>query len=332
MKNNYCRFILAVIFVFPAGVFAQDDLLSLLDSTGAKKTHEKVIATFKTSKVINAQSTETVKKGTMDFRVTHRFGNAGTAGGGGGHTLYGLDNSTDIRISFDFGITDNLTIGVARSKANELIDGLVKYRFLTQTTDNHIPLSAAFYGDMSYNPQTADQFYNGAVKTADFHQNDVHRFAYCAQLLLAHKFGSRLSIELIPTFQHRNYVLANVNPDNGSEETNDLISIGGGFRLKVTKRVSLIADYFYTLSEYRTNNSASPFYNPLAVGVEIETGGHVFHINFTNAAGIIENNYIPYTTDSWLKGGYKFGFNISRVFNLTKKRSSTKEKAVKKDF
>ncbi|MDF2437559.1 MAG: hypothetical protein K0Q95_1935 [Bacteroidota bacterium] len=325
MKNRYKKFFLAFVLIFPASAFAQDDLLSLLDSTGAKKTHEKVIATFKTSKVINAQSIETVKKGTMDFRVTHRFGNAGTASGGGGHTLYGLDNSTDIRISFDFGITDNLTVGVARSKANELIDGLVKYRFLTQTTDNHIPLSVAFYGDMSYNPQTADQFYNGAVRNADFHQNDIHRLAYVAQLLIAHKFGSRLSVQLIPSFQHRNYVLANINPDNGSEETNDLISIGGGFRLKVTKRVSLIADYFYTFSDYRTNNSASPFYNPLAVGVEIETGGHVFHINFTNAAGIIENNYIPYTTDSWLKGGYKFGFNISRVFNLTKKHAPRKQ-------
>jgi hypothetical protein len=312
--------IIAFLFAVPVtAVFAQDDLLNLVDSA-APKTHDKVIATFKTSKVINAQSTETVKKGTMDFRVTHRFGNIGTASGGGGHTLYGLDNSTDIRISFDFGITDNLTLGVARSKMNELVDGLVKYRFLTQTTDNHIPISAALYGDVSYNPQTADQFYNGTVRDSNFHQNDVHRFTYVAQLLLAHKFGSRLSVELIPSFQHRNFVLAGVNPDNGKEESNDLISLGGGFRLKVTKRVSIIADYFYNFSDFRTNNTATPFYNPLAIGVEIETGGHVFHLNFTNTAGIIENNYLQNTTDSWLKGGYKFGFNISRVFNLTKKK------------
>lgn len=316
------------IFIFTLttiNVFAQDDLLNMLDSAETKKTHEKVIATFKTSKIINAQSIETVKAKTMDFRVTHRFGNIGTESGGGGHTLYGFDNSADIRISFDFGITDNLTLGVGRSKMNELIDGLVKYRFLTQTTDNHIPLSAAFYGDMSYNPQDPDQFYNGVIRTADFHQNDIHRFSYTAQLLLARKFGSRLSIQLVPTFQHRNFVLANINPDNSSEETNDLISVGGGFRLKVTKRVSLIADYFYTFSQYRTNNSSNPFYNPLAVGIEIETGGHVFHLNFTNASGIIENNYIPNTTDNWLKGGFKFGFNISRVFNLSRKPASSAE-------
>jgi len=328
MKVIGKRSFVALLLASLAGPsFSQDDLLSLVDSAeNVKKTHEKVMATFKTSKVINAQSTEMVKKGTMDFRVTHRFGNIGTASGGGGHTLYGLDNSTDIRISFDFGITDNLTLGVGRSKANELIDGLVKYRFLTQTTDNHIPISAAFYGDMAYNPQASGQFYNGVDRTKEFHENDIHRISYCAQLLLARKFGSRFSLELIPTYQHRNFVLGYVNPDNGKEETNDLFSMGVGLRLKITKRVSLIADYFHTFSEYRTNNPATPFYNPLAIGVEIETGGHVFHINFTNATGIIENYYIPYTTDNWLKGGYKFGFNISRVFNLTspkKKKSKT---------
>jgi len=326
MKGFYKKAI-ATIFLasVTGGMFAQDDLLSLLDSTTTKKTHEKVIATFKGSKVINMQSTETVKKKTMDFAVSHRFGNIGTESGGGGHTLYGFDNSTDIRISFDFGITNDLTLGIARSKQNELIDGLVKYRILTQTTDNHIPVSLAFYGDMSYDPRIASQFYNGTVSSPDFHQTEIHRFAYTSQLLIARKFGWRLSVELAPTYQHRNFVAAFVNPDNGAEETNDLFSIGGGFRFKLTKRLAIIADYYYTFSDYRMNNSTNPFYNPLAIGVEIETGGHVFHLNFTNASGIIENNYIPNTNDNWLKGGYKFGFNISRVFNLGKRHPRPKK-------
>jgi hypothetical protein len=301
---------------------AQDDMLSLLDSVEGPKKREKVFATFKGSKIISMQSTETVKKKTMDFCVTHRFGNIGAESGGGGHTLYGFDNSTDIRISFDFGITDDLTIGIGRSKEKELIDGMVKYRILTQTTDNHIPVSLAFYGDMSYNPQEASQFYSGTIADADFTQKDVHRIAYCSQLLIARKFGSRFSFQLAPTYQHRNFVAANINAENGAEETNDLISLGAGARLKITKRVSLIADYYYTFSDYRTGNKANPFYAPLSLGVEIETGGHVFHINFTNASGIIENNYIPYTTDSWLKGGFKFGFNISRVFNLGRRKKA----------
>jgi hypothetical protein len=299
---------------------AQEDMLSLLDSVEGPKKREKVIATFKGSKIISMQSTETVKKKTMDFSVTHRFGNIGAESGGGAHTLYGFDNSTDIRIAFDFGITDDLTIGVGRSKERELIDGNVKYRILTQTTDNHIPISLAFYGDMSYNPQEASQFYSGTIAGPDFKQKEAHRFAYCSQLLIARKFSSRFSFQLAPTYQHRNFVPAFINPENGAEESNDIFAIGAGARLKLTKRVSIIADYYYTFSEFRQNNKNSPFYAPLALGVEIETGGHVFHINFTNSSGIIENNYIPYTTDNWLKGGFKFGFNISRVFNLGRRK------------
>lgn len=298
--------------------FAQDDLLSLTEDPNAKKTHEKVFATFKGAKVINAQTTETVKKKTLDFCITHRFGNIGEASGGGPHALYGLDNISDIRIGFSYGVTDNLTLGWGRSKAKEMLDGMVKYRFLTQTQDNHIPLSIAFYGDMSYNPQVSSQFYSGAVLPADFKKDDMHRFAYTSQLIIARKFGSRFSMEILPTYQHRNFIIANINPDNGAVESNDLFAVGAAARLKLTQRICLVADYFYTFSKYRTNNSATPYYNALAIGIEIETGGHVFHLNFTNATGIIENNFIPNTTDSWSKGGVKFGFNISRVFNIGK--------------
>jgi len=297
---------------------AQDeDLLKLAEGDG-NKTREKVYATFKGAKIINAQSIETVKRKTLDFTVAHRFGNTGGASGGGAHTLYGLDNSADIRIGFAYGITNDITIGIGRSKQRELIDGYVKYRFLSQTMDNHIPLTIAFYGLASYSPQDGSQFYSGTIKKDGFKQTEFHRFAYTSQLLIARKFNSAISLQLIPTYQHRNFVVANINPDNGAEETNDLFSIGIGGRIKFTKRMAIIFDYYYTLSDYRKDNSANPFYAPLAFGLEIETGGHVFNITYTNSAGLIENNYIPYTTDNWLKGGFKLGFNISRVFNIGK--------------
>ncbi len=306
-----------LFYTLSSTVFSQDDMLSLLDSVqGGTKTHDKVIATFKDSRIINLQTVETVKAKTMTFNIAHLFGNIGVKSNGGVHTLYGLDNVSDVRFGFDFGITNNLTMGVGRSKQSELLDGLVKYRILTQTTDNHIPISLAVYSDIGFNPQRSSAFYGGISPTVSFKKNDLQRISYVSQLIIARKFGERFSMELVPTYQHRNYVLANVNIDNGSTETNDLLSIGTGFRFKITKRVVLVADYFYTFSKYRTNNSLNPFYNPLAVGVEIETGGHVFHLNFTNCSGIMENNFIPKTTDSWLKGGFKFGFNISRVFNL----------------
>ncbi len=301
-------------------VFSQDDMLSMLDSVGeTNKTHEKVLTTFKESRIVNLQTTETVKAKTMAFNISHLFGNIGVQSNGGAHTLYGLDNVSDIRFALDYGITNDLTVGVGRSKQSEMIDGLVKYRICTQTTDNHFPVSLAFYGDMGYNPQTDNVFYSGLSPTADFKKNDMQRISYVSQLIIARKFGSRLSVELVPTYQHRNYVLAMINSNNGAYETNDLYAMATGFRFKITNRVLIVADYFYTFSKYRDHNSANPFYNPLAVGVEIETGGHVFHLNFTNASGLIENNLLPKTTDSWLKGGFKFGFNISRVFNVGKK-------------
>lgn len=321
MINPYKKTIFVIsLAISSINANAQEDLLSLLDSTETVKTHEKVTATFKGGKLINMQSVETVKAKTMDFNVTHRFGNIGGASGGGAHTLFGLDNSSDIRIAFDFGITDKLTLGVGRSKQKEEIDGLAKYRVFSQTSDNHIPVSIAIYGDMSYSAQTDGQFYKGVAINTGFKHNDIHRFSYTGQLLIARKFSSGFSMEIVPTFQHRNFVLAYVNENNGAAETNDLFSLGAGFRYKITKRVSIIADYYYIFSKYRTNNKINPFYNPLAIGIEIETGGHVFHINYTNASGIIENSYIPNTTDSWLKGGYKWGFNISRVFYLGRKK------------
>lgn len=301
------------------GAFAQDDMLSLLDSVGTKKKSERTIATFKGSRIIIAQTTETVKKGTMDFNVAHNFGNVGVQSNGGVHTLYGLDNIADVRIGFDFGITNDLTIGIGRSKQKELIDGLVKFRLLNQTTDNHIPISLAIYCDMAYNPQQKNTFYSGVDMTSITTKN-LHRFSTVSQLIIARKFNWRFSMELLPTYHHRNFVVGNINPDNGSIETNDMFSIAAGARLKVTNRVAIIADYYYLFSKYRKNNSATPFYAPLGLGVEIDTGGHIFHLTFTNCAGIIENNYIPNTTDNWLKGGYKFGFNISRVFNLGSKK------------
>jgi hypothetical protein len=310
--------------------FAQDDdMLKLLDQTAGPKTHDKVMATFKESKIINAQTIEAPKAKTVAFNISHLFGNIGVMSNGGVHSLYGLDNISDVRFGFDFGITDKLTLGIGRSKQSELTDGSIKYRILSQTTDNHVPFSLAFYGDMSYCPQLASQFYSGLTPDANFKQTEFQRIAYTSQLILARKFGWRFSAELLPTYQHRNYVLALINADNGAAETNDLLSMGGGFRFKLTTRVAIIADYYYIFSKYRTNNTLIPYYNPLSVGLEIETGGHVFHLNFTNASGIIENNYLVKTTDSWLKGGFKFGFNISRPFNLGHKKEKELEKAKK---
>jgi len=286
------------------------DLLSLVDDAG--KENEKVFATFKTTKIVNSQSIETVKKRCLDFRITHRFDNI--AVGGSAHTMWGFDNSQDIRYSFDYGLTDKLTIGFARSKQNELLELYSKFRFLEQTVSNKIPVTIAAYFCAGYTPINNAAFYLGVDKNTK--QNDIYRFNYFSQLIIARKFNSWLSLQVMPSYHHRNFIKYAINTTNGKEEQNDIFSLGIGGRLRFTKRMALIVDYFYNFSEYRTNNKSTPFYNPLAIGLEMETGGHVFHMNFTNNGGISENNFIPNTTSNWLKGEFKFGFNISRVFHF----------------
>jgi hypothetical protein len=319
-------FFTVIFSVISLSIFAQDDLLKMLDTLGGKeKSHDKVTATFKTTKVISMQTPQTMGKGELDFRVTHRFGNIGIGSNGGIHTLYGWDAISDVRFSFDYGITRCLQVGVARNKKNEYLDGSLKWRFLEQTLDNKVPLTICAYGIASLTPMRKDQLYAGA-DTAWVNANEkfAHKMVYTAQVVFARKFGKWFSLALTPSYTHRNYVLANINPSNQAVDENDIFALGAGVRVRITRSMSILADYFYVDSKYRKNNTANPYYNPLAIGIEIETGGHVFHINFTNATGITENYLIPNSPDSWSKGGYKFGFNISRVFQVAgnKKKES----------
>jgi hypothetical protein len=296
-------------------VKSQEDLLNLVTESEADGKSKKVYATFKTTKIVSSQTIETVKKNNLDFRVTHRFGNvynssSNNALNDAAHTYFGLDNSTDIRISFDYGITDDITVGFGRNKFRETYDGTFKWRFLTQTTDNKIPVSVCFYGNVGYTSMTTANLYAGTIKPKT---NEAHRFQYCSQLLIARKFNSSFSLQLMPTYVHRNFIKQQVNMKNGKEDTNGLFSMGIGGRIKLSKRMAFVMDYFYNFSEFQTNNP-SGYYNALSVGFEIETGGHVFHVNFSNSPAILESNMLNYTQDTWTKGQIKLGFNISRWF------------------
>lgn len=301
------KLIFSYLCCFSLAGYAQDDLMNMLEEEVAEEqSNNKVQATFKGIKLINANTIETTKKKTMEFRITHRFGNMQLGKPEAAHTLAGLDNATNIRFSFDYGVTDNLSIGVGRSKTFEHIDGNLKYRFLSQK-EQGMPLSVAYFTNVALTPMK--NWEDGPL------DEFTNRLSYTHQLIIARKFGDRLSLEVLPTIVHRNFVDQQTpHPENNSVDENDLIAIGFAGRIKLTQRFSLVADYFLTLSDYRT--ATNGFYDPVGIGVEIETGGHVFHINVTNSAGIIENDYLPYSTSSWGAGEYKLGFNISRVFNF----------------
>ena len=170
-----------------------------------------------------------------------------------------------------------------------------------------MPISAAYYANVALNPsKNTDSLFN----------TFTNRLSYTHQLIIASKVSDGISLEVLPTFVHRNMVRSELNTSNNTYDENDIIALGVAGRFKITKRTSFVVDYFHTFSEYRVNNKETPYYHPLAFGFEFETGGHVFHVNLSNSSGIIENDFIPNSSDAWQDGGQKFGFNISRVFNI----------------
>lgn len=295
---------------YSALLYAQDpDLSAIVDQNSPPAEREFVTATFKGFRIVNAQTNETAKKNNLNFNIAHRFGDmAGDAGGIS--TFFGFDNAADIRFSFDYGITDRLQAGIGRSKGidayAQFYDVNIKYRLLRQTTDNKMPLSITLYGvaGITGRPAASD-----STSDASF-QNTAQRMSYVTEVVIARKFTPGFSLELLPAWLHRNYV--------SYEDQNDMFSLGIGARVKLAKRFALIADYYHNFSAYRTNakdaNGNKEYYDPLSVGVEIETGGHVFTINFTNSMGILENMYLPFTRSNWLDGEFRIGFNISRNF------------------
>lgn len=314
MKKTIC--LLAISCSLSIAVRAQDDLSKMFGDSTQK--HQRVIGTFKSTRIVNGQSTETLKKHELDFRVAHRFGDAGGEFGGS-KTFFGLDNSTDIRIAFEYGITDDLMIGVGRSKGSgnltsfaQLWEGLAKYKILHQTTDNKVPFSLALFGNAVISGMKSSDEVSDANHFEDFSD----RVSYVAQAIIARKFGDIVSLTLSPTYVHRNRV--------AFMDMNNMFALGGAARIKFSRRVGLIVEYYYPFRSQESKdyfeNLGKKLYNPLGVGLEIETGGHVFHVNFTNSTAILENQFIPETSSSWLQGQFRWGFNISRRFTLFGKK------------
>lgn len=313
VANKRYILVIAILLAAYMPLLAQTDLEKALASDSISTGREEVEATFRSTRIINSQSIETIHKHELDFKVDHRFGDiAGT--NGGAKNFFGLDNSADIKIGFEYGITDYLNVGIARAKGatrvTQLYEANLKYRALRQTVDGKIPLSVTLYTSLTIPGVEADQ--QNAGEATSYRQFS-DRLNLVGQLIIARKFGSNFSLALHPTYIRRNTTAS-------YDGAQDLFAMGIGGRLKVSRRMALVMDYFLpfrsTASKERYADAITALYNPLGVGLEIETGGHVFNLNFTNATAIQEMQYIPETTSSWTKGQFRWGFTISRRFSL----------------
>ncbi len=292
-----------------------------LDARGAYLQEMKApLSFFKSGRLISFQTAETEPQGQLNFRVAHRFGNIATPGTTY-HTLFGLDQVADIWLGLDYGLTDRWQVGIARAKGagplNELWTASTKLRLPGDELAG-MPIRLAVAANATYSTQTADPFVPGKELSAG---PFARRGTYFAQFLAAAVPTERLVVQLAPAWVWRNYVAPG--------DANGLLFLPLSARLKVSKRFSLTAEYAPLLAasgtEFRGGttfwkNSVSTWYAPLNLGLEMETGGHVFQISLSNTGGLLENDMLPYNPYAWEKGAFRMGFAILRGFQVGKRR------------
>lgn len=275
-----------------------------------EEVSDKVDATFHSTRIINGHSVENLRKGVLEFRVEHRFGDlAGSKGGV--QEWFGLDNSADIRLAFEYGVTDKLMIGLGRSKGTgapyrSLIDGFAKYRILHQDYSG-MPISMSVLGTTSYSYMKK----SSDISLVSSFPKQSHRLAYSLQLNVARKFGDKISLALMPTMVHRNYVTA--------DDANTIFAMGGALRWSMTSKFGLMLEYYHCIADddvrqTKDANGKNVYQNSLGVAFEWITFGHNFTVYLTNSRGFGETQFITNTYDQWLKGQFRLGFCIGRKF------------------
>ncbi|GAB2813960.1 DUF5777 family beta-barrel protein [Ferruginibacter profundus] len=288
------------------GLQAQDDLMKMLEAETAKeKKRDYATATFKTSRLINGHSIENAAAGVLDLKISHRFGMVNK----GGYEFFGLDQAT-MRLGLDYGISNRLMIGVGRSTFQKQYDAFGKFKILRQSKGGRwsspisiSAMSAVMIKTLKWEDPTRKNYYTS-------------RLSFAHQLIIARKFSEGLSLQIMPSFVHYNIAQAVTDP-------NDIFAMGIGGRIKLSKRLSFNAEYYHILPISLVPGEGYMIpgtKNSLAVGFDIETGGHVFQLHFTNSTGMTEKTFITETTGDFFKGDIHFGFNVSRVFTIKDKR------------
>lgn len=291
-------FITASLFSLSFTAFAQDDLLKELEKNQAPET-EYIEQTFKGTRLVNGQSVETKGQGELEFIFAHRFGPMN----GGLYELFGLDQAY-VRLGLEYGITDRFGVGFGRNSVDKTMDFYGRWKLARQSRgEKTMPVTITAFGQAAakMSPRKEDD----PTGTLTFE----NRLSYTAQLLIARKFNQRLSLQLMPTIVHRNRVDKTI-------EDNDQFALGIGGRVKVSRSVALTTEYYYRLNTFDTN----PNKDVLGFGVDIETGGHVFQLVLTNTRGLTERAFLTETTGDFFDGDIHLGFNITRTFQLAKRK------------
>jgi hypothetical protein len=297
MKKNI---LFIAMFLMVNFAWAQDDLLDMLKDENTVSS--PVLATFKGTKIITGQSNENIAKKHLNFLILHRFGEL--KDDAWYYSLLGIDEAT-VRIGFDYGISDKLMVGVGRSSKTKVYDFSVKYKIAQQKIggNKNFPLAISYYGNMGLNSTTFTE------PTRDNYFTS--RLSFCNQLIIARKINPSISLQITPTLVHRNLVAKTSDP-------NDVIALGLGGSFKITRSTRLNIEYYPRLTgrDELIPNTTNKFEDYLAVGFDIETGGHVFQLMFSNSMYMYEQGFVAQTTGKWSEFGVRLGFNLSRTFSF----------------
>jgi hypothetical protein len=284
--------------------WSQEDLLKELEQSQKPET-TNVIQTFKGTRIINGQSVETKGKGELEFIFAHRFDKINS----GSYGAWGFDGFAMVRLGMEYGITDRLGVSIGRTffYNNKMVDAYVRYKVAQQTEGaSNFPVTITTIGTVTY------QAYPNASDAASANillPSTSDRMGYVLEVLVAHKFSSKFSAQVSPVFVHRNAVIQ-------AYENNDDYGVSVGARYKLTRSFSLIGEYQTRLN----TKENSPYYNSAGLGVDIETGGHVFQLVFTNGLGLNPQTILTQTDGKIANGDIHFGFNVTRTFQLRKKK------------
>ena len=290
--------ILLLLFLNVRDNFSQD-LDSLLNTLSPTGSPVPVLGTFKGTRIINGQSVEIPASKDLTFIIAHRFGQVNR----GIYDFFGLDNSSN-RFGFEYGLKDRLGLAIGRNSYEKTYDGSVKVKILRQQAGNlTIPFTVSYYSAVF-------------IKTLKWEIPDrdnifSSRLSYVHQLLVARKFSQKLTLQISPSFVHKNLV-------EWEQDQNNIFAAGLGGRYKISRKISFNGEYFYLLP----GQTADDFKNSLSFGFDFETGGHVFQLQFSNSTSMFERGFITETTGDWTNGGIYFGFNLYRVFPLNRNRKN----------
>lgn len=309
-----CSLFTAFSLFIAQPAFAQDDLLDLLDSTVVEAPEtEYTTATFKATRIITSRTVEIPAKGDMNFIIAHRFGRIN----GGWRDFFGLDQA-NIRLEFEYGVTDWLSVGWGRSNVFKQWDGFARAKFLRQSTGKRkMPITAEFLASVA---MTSGKWVHPT------RENYISsRASYVFQLMVARKFSRKLSLQVMGTMVHKNLVTSYL-------DKNDQFMVGAGGRFLLTGSFGLTAEYHYLIPDRLVSAIDAPITNhSISIGFDLETGGHVFQIMATNNLGMTEHQYFTSaTTGKWGKGDIHIGFNVNRVFTLANYEKIKQKKDAKR--